>query len=122
MPIVRYIKGVSPAVAVAPTPVVPDPPEVTLDDILTLVTARQQLRLGSSSGENDPYDAIVVAAVRSAVGFVADAADVTLAEIAASDTLKQAVIVATRHFFNGYEEIPPLSAIWSLINAGAPCR
>ena len=111
MPIVKYIKGVSSA---SPTPT-PELVVVNLDDILTLATAKEQLRITGSAA-----DAVVTTAIRSGVGFVKDAADVTLAEIAASDTLRQAVIVAMRHFFNGYEEIPPLSAIWSLIDAGAP--
>ena len=115
MPIVKYIRGGPAGVPVVPTPT-PTPAPVTLDDILTLATAKQQLRI-----TGDAADAIVNTAIRSAISFVKDAADVDLATIAASDTLKQAVIVAMRHFFNGFEEIPPLHAVWSLINAGA-CR
>ena len=91
------------------------PPEpVTLDDILTLATAKEQLRI-----TGDAADAIVTTAIRSAVGFVKDAADVDLATIAASDTLRQACIIMTREFFNGFGEISPLHAVWSLIDAGA---
>ena len=116
MPIVRYIKGIRSASPTPPTPT-PTPEPVSLDDILTLATAKEQLRITGTAA-----DSIVETARRSAVAFVKDAAGVTLAQIAASDTLRQAVIVAMRLFFNGYEEIPPLHAVWSLINAGAPCR
>ena len=112
-PIVRYIRGSAGSPTPTPTPT-PEP--VTLDDIVTLATAKEQLRITGSAA-----DAIVTTAIRSAVSFVADAADVTLAEIAASDTLRQAVIVAMRSFYNGYTEISPTDAIWSLIDAAA-CR
>ena len=59
--------------------------------------------------------------ITGAVSFVSDAAGVDFAAIRDNDTLKQAVIVVLRDFFNGYSEIPPMHAVWALINAGAPC-
>ena len=110
MPVVRFIP---PRASAAPTP--PAPVVVTFDDILTLEEAKQQLRI-----TGDAANPMVTVAIRSGVAFVKDAANVSLAEIAASDTLRQAVIVAMRHFFNGFETIPPLHAVWALINVGAP--
>ena len=106
MPIVRYIRGS----AGSPTP---DPVTSALD-VLPLATAKRQLRITT-----DDADSIVTDAIEGAVAFVADAAGATLAEITESRTLTQAAIVAMRHFYNGFEEIPPLHAVWSLIDAGA---
>ena len=92
----------------------PTPEPASLDDILTLETAKDQLRI-----TGDAANPMVIVAIRSGVAFVADAAGVTLAEIAASDTLRQACIISMRSFFNGYSEISPTDAVWALINAGA---
>ena len=114
MPIVRFVRG--PAVALPDPPVVPDPPVTSALDVLSLEVAKRQLRITTNDA-----DAIVLDAVEGAVAFVADAANVTYAELADSRTLVQAVIVVLRDFYNGYSEIPPLHAVWALINAGA-CR
>ena len=111
MPVVRYIKGGRMAEP-APTP----EPTLTALDVLSLEVAKRQLRV-----TDDSADEIVLDAISSAVYFVRDAGQVTLAEIAASPTLIQAAIVAMREFYNGYSEIPPAHAVWSLINVGA-CR
>ena len=101
MPVVRYVRGRESE---------PTPNTV----ILTLAEAKQQLRITT-----DDADAIVTTAIGAAVAFVADTTNLSWADIAASPTLRMAVIVATREFYNGYSEIPPLHAIWALMNAGA---
>ena len=111
MPVVRFVRGP----AVAPTPPTPTP-DLVPTDIVSLVEMKRQLRI-----TDDSADEIVADSLCAAVYFVRDAADVTLIQINESKTLKQAVVVAGRHFFHGYETIPPLSAIWSLINAGVSC-
>ena len=105
MPIVGYVKS-----SASPTPT-PEPVVVNLDDILTLATAKEQLRITGEAA-----DSIVATAIKSAVSFVKDAADVDLATIAASDTLRQACIISMRSFYNGYPEISPNDAVWALIN------
>ena len=84
--------------------------------VLSLETAKEQLRITT-----DDADAIVETAIRSAVAFVADATDVDMATIAASPTLKQAVIAVTRSLYNGFEDIPPNHVAYALMNVGA-CR
>ena len=91
-------------------------PDLEPTDIVSLAEMKRQLRITDNSA-----DEIVADSLCAAVYFVRDAADVTLIQINESKTLQQAVIAVGRHFFHGFEEIPPLSAIWSLINAGAPC-
>ena len=113
MPIVRFIPAQQSGASPTPTPT---PPPTTALDVLSLEVAKRQLRITT-----DDADAIVTDAVTSAVHFVADAAGVTLAEIAESRTLIQACVVSMRAFFNGFEEIPANHAVWSLINAGAQC-
>ena len=109
MPVVRYVKG---GRAASPTPT----PDLEPTDIVTLAEMKRQLRI-----TDDSADDIVADALCAAVYFVRDAADVTLIQVNESKTLKQAVVVIARHFFNGFETIPPLHAVWSLINAGASC-
>ena len=108
MPIVRLVRGRESE----PTPTMPTDPL----QVLSLETAKEQLRI-----TEDDADAIVTTAIRSAVSFVADAADVDLETIAESNTLRQAVIVLTREFFHGFDTIGPLHAVWSLINAARTC-
>ena len=170
---------------------------------------RQQLRLGASTGDNDPHDPIVTAAIRAGVAFVAKNTTIPLLdesvscqveapshagyvtvpvayirsitrvkywteaqgyrvdpageilpaslgrvvfqqdrsyvyppadgwpirragspllvdlvrglEIDEDHVLWQAVVVvAARLFFQGYEEIPPLHAVWALMRTAAP--
>ena len=70
MPVVRVIRRdarQAPAPTPTPTPTpVSDPLEV-----VSVAQMRQQLRLGASTGANDPHDPIVTAAIRAGVAFVA---------------------------------------------------
>ena len=70
MPVVRVIRRdarQAPAPTPTPTPTpVSDPLEV-----VSVAQMRQQLRLGASTGDNDPHDPIVTAAIRAGVAFVA---------------------------------------------------
>ena len=89
---------------------------ITTADILSLTAAKAQLRITT-----DDADHIVAAAIEGAVSFVSDATGANLDTIAQSATLKQAVIYATREFFNGFREIPPGHIVFTLMNVGA-CR
>ena len=86
-------------------------------DVLSLATAKEQLRITGADA-----DVIVTTAIGAAVSFVADATGASLEAIAASGTLRMAVVYATREFFNGHREIPPRHAIFTLLNAAPPCR
>ena len=88
----------------------------SLDDVLSLATAKEQLRITEPDA-----DVIVTTAIQGAVAFVSDATGADLDTIAASDTLKTAVIYAMREFYNGYREIPPGHIVFTLMNVGA-CR
>ena len=85
-------------------------------DILSLATAKEQLRITT-----DDADDIVTTAIQGAVAFVSDATGADLEAIAQSPTLKQAVIAVTRSLYNGFEDIPPNHVAYALMNVGA-CR
>ena len=45
----------------------------------------------------------------------------TLAEVAANDTLRQACVSMMREFYNGHNEISPRHIVYALLDVGA-CR
>ena len=112
MPVVRYVKGARSSSDSTPTP----EPTLTALDVLSLAVAKRQLRITTADADD-----IVTDAIESAVAFIADASDSTLAEVRDSQSLSTAAILALRSFYNGFETLPPTWTGWALIDAGA-CR
>ena len=89
-------------------------------DVLSLADARDELRVEASNDDGtSPFDSRLIATIGDAVSFVEAETGRALTGDDAMDpipgAIRRAVIMATRFFYNGGDEIPPRAALYALL-------